>query len=62
MNFSIIKSKRVVYKAISNNDVASAKWWLERKKASEFATYNRTDLTTGGNPIGFTMDLPPSQF
>jgi len=61
-NFSLIKSKRVIYKAISNNDVASAKWWLERKKPSEFAPYNKTDLTTGGNPIGFTMDLPPSQF
>ncbi len=62
MNFSLIKSKRVIYKAISNNDVASAKWWLERKKPSEFAPYNKTDLTTWGNPIGFTMDLPPSQF
>lgn len=59
-NFSIVKSKRVVYKAISNNDVASAKWWLTKKKPSEFG--DRQDITTGGNPIGFTMDLPPSQF
>lgn len=61
-NFSIIKSKRVIYKAISNNDKEAAKWWLERKKPSEFAKAIKNDLTSGGNPIGFTMDLPPSQF
>lgn len=61
-NFSIIKAKRVIYKAISNNDVAAAKWWLERKKASEFGIKTQTDFTSWWNPIWFTMDLPPSQF
>jgi len=33
-----MNARRVVVEAINNSDVSAAKWWLERKAASEFGT------------------------
>lgn len=35
-----IKAKNVVLEAINNNDVTTAKWWLEKKAKDEFSTRN----------------------
>ena len=47
-------AESTVLKAIQDGDVATAKWWLTKKRKEEFG--ETLDLTTGGQPIQF-VDL-----
>lgn len=51
-----LKAKNVVLEAINNNDVQSAKWWLEKKAKDEFSSRNEV---TGedGNPIETNISI-----
>ena len=44
----------VLMKSMRDGDVASAKWWLARKRKLEFG--DAVDITTAGKPIVVTWD------
>lgn len=45
----ILKAKATVYKNLDTTEIA--RWYLERKKKSEFAQRSETDLTSGGEKL-----------
>ena len=56
-----LKARHVIYKALEDNDVNTAKWLLERKKRDEFGNNVNIDHTTLGKEIkqnNILMSLP----
>lgn len=52
----IIKAKKLVSDAIDRNDKDTAKWYLERKRKSEFSL--RHEVTgEDGDPLKFTLEI-----
>lgn len=48
-NSPVLKARTTIVEKLDQAD--TAKWYLERKKKSEFAQRTETDLTSGGLPI-----------
>ena len=46
-------AESTVLKAIKDGDVATAKWWLAKKRKSEFG--EALDVTSGNEPITFII-------
>ena len=49
-------AESVVINAMKRNDVASAKWWLERRRRGKYATRIETEVSgKDGEPIPFRI-------